>query len=250
MPSLPLRIAVLETDRPIPIVDAKYNGYGGVFTSLLYSSLPLLSPPLQPSDLAITAYDVLTAQEYPSLDDIDAVLITGSRYNCFDNDPWIIRLLEFCKKLLEQRRVRVVGVCFGHQILARALGSKTGRNDEGWELSVVPVELTEKGKEIFGLDTMLIHQMHRDIVFDCPPGVETLAYTSKCAVQTMYIPKLMITVQGHPEFDGWIARELVEARHKQGIFDDELYNDAIQRVDEKQDGRAICAAFLKFLLEE
>lgn len=115
----------------------------------------MLNPPLAPSDLSFSIFDVVTGQEYPKLDDIDAVLITGSKHNSFDNDLWILKLVEFCKGVLEQRRVRLIGVCFGHQILGRALGSEVGRSEKGWEISVTPIELTAKGQEIFGKDTIV-----------------------------------------------------------------------------------------------
>lgn len=59
------------------------------------------------------------------------------------------------KSVLAQERVRIVGVCFGHQIIGRALGVRVDRSDKGWEVSVTPVELTGKGKEIFGLETLV-----------------------------------------------------------------------------------------------
>jgi GMP synthase-like glutamine amidotransferase len=70
-------------------------------------------------------------------------------HNSFEDAPWILRLVDFTKKVLEQDRVRIVGVCFGHQIVGRALGLPVGRSDKGWEISVVPVQLTEMGKDIF-----------------------------------------------------------------------------------------------------
>lgn len=249
MPSLPIRIAILECDTPLTNTRAEYGGYGGVFKSLLTAGTAVLNPPLAPSDLSFSIFDVVTGQEYPKLDDIDAVLITGSKHNSFDNDLWILKLVEFCKGVLEQRRVRLIGVCFGHQILGRALGSEVGRSEKGWEISVTPIELTAKGQEIFGKDTIAIHQMHRDVVFSYPPGVENLAYTSKCTVQAMYIPKRLITVQGHPEFTGKIVREILVARHGAGVFDDEMLGEAVGRVDSSHDGVVIAGAFLRFLLE-
>jgi len=64
--------------------------------------------------------------------------------------------VDFTKKLLEEQdRVRIIGVCFGHQILGRALGVKVGRSPGGWEVSVLPVELSPKGKELFKQDSLV-----------------------------------------------------------------------------------------------
>jgi GMP synthase-like glutamine amidotransferase len=70
-------------------------------------------------------------------------------------------LVEFTKKILKQDRIRIIGVCFGHQILGRALGVKVGRSDDGWEISVLPVELSAKGKEIFQQDTLVRSSMDK-----------------------------------------------------------------------------------------
>lgn len=91
--------------------------------------------------------------------------------------------------------------------------------------------------------------MHRDIVYELPEGTEQLAYTEKCSVQGFYISKRLITVQGHPEFNEEIVRELLIARHDQGIFDDEHFKDAMGRVDKYQDGVVVAQAFLRFMLE-
>ena len=86
-------------------------------------------------------------------------------------------------------------------------------------------------------------------MFNYPEGVEELAYTEKCSVQGMYVAKRFITVQGHPEFNEEIVRELLIARHKMGIFDDATFEDAYGRVDKYQDGVVVSGAFLRFLLE-
>lgn len=91
--------------------------------------------------------------------------------------------------------------------------------------------------------------MHRDAVFEYPTGVEHLAYTAGCKVQGMYIAKRLITVQAHPEFNEEIVRELLEARHDLGIFDDDTFADAMSRVDKSQDGVVAAQAFLRFLLD-
>jgi GMP synthase-like glutamine amidotransferase len=112
------------------------------------------------SGLQLSVFHVVSSSEnptptYPNLKDIDAVLLTGSKHNSFDNDPWIVKLVEFTAEVLKQRRVRIIGVCFGHQIVGRAMGVKLGRNENGWEASVVAIDLTKKGQEIFGQNSLV-----------------------------------------------------------------------------------------------
>lgn len=263
----PLRLAILEADTPQPQTRDRFGGYTGVFTALLQEA----AKPQKLEELVnIKGYDVVNElHSYPSLDDIDAVLITGSRHTAFDNDPWIIKLVEFTKKAIETNRIRVVGVCFGHQIVGRAEGAKCGRSNKGWEVAVTEVDLTDKGKEIFGLDKMVrpvllrtllydcftdpvtqrIHQMHRDIVDEFPKGSIPLGSNEICEVQGFYSPGRYLTVQGHPEFTNEIISEILFNRHTVGIFTDEVYNEAMKRAPLPHDGVAIAKAFLKFYRE-
>lgn len=133
-------------------------------------------------------------------------------------------------------------------------------------MSVTPISLTEKGKEIFGVQDMVslcrvlrdgsssivlqsLHQMHRDIVYEIPSDVEQLAFSPKCTNQGMYAKGRLITVQGHPEFTGDIVTELLEARHASGVFDDTMFNDGMDRVRDKHEGVVVGKAFVHFALD-
>ncbi|KFY45233.1 hypothetical protein V494_01051 [Pseudogymnoascus sp. VKM F-4513 (FW-928)] len=245
----PLRIAILECDTPPPGVQKSHGSYGGLFTALLRDAASSLSPPLPESDLVISAYDVVKEIYPPSLDDFDGILMTGSKHNSFENEPWILKLVEYTKKVLAQDRVRIVGVCFGHQIVGRALGAPVGRSDKGWELSVTDLTLTPAGQKIFGQEKLAIHQLHRDIVHTYPEGVEPLAHTDACLNHAMYIPRRVITIQGHPEYTGDILGDILVARNASGVIDDESFKDAMPRLQNKQDGVLVARAFLRFLLE-
>lgn len=161
----PLRLAILEADTPLPNTNAKYHGYGGVFTDLFRRAV---APDPLEAQLAIRVHHVVSDSpddssdadaidsRYPSLDDIDAVLISGSKHSAYLDEPWILRLVDFTRRALATGgRVRVVGVCFGHQIVGRALGVPVGVNDKGWEVSVTEIRLTGKGKELFGSETLV-----------------------------------------------------------------------------------------------
>jgi GMP synthase-like glutamine amidotransferase len=84
-----------------------------------------------------------------------------TEHDSFADNPWTNTLVAFVEKVLADGRVRTIGVCYGHQIVARALGMKVGRNDDGWEAAVTNVELSAKGKELFGKDTLV--KMHPKI---------------------------------------------------------------------------------------
>jgi len=170
-------------------------------------------------------------------------------HDSFANTPWINTLVDYTAKILSETTVRVIGVCFGHQIVGRALKAKVGRNPDGWEAAVNDVQLSEKGKEVFGVNKLRIHQMHRDCVFDYPEGVEELGYSPVCKVQGMYSAGRLITTQGHPEFNQEIMTEIIDTRHATGIFDDEAYNKHMGKVSLPHDGLVVSQGFLKFLLE-
>lgn len=93
-----------------------------------------------------------------------------------------------------------------------------------------------------------IFQMHKDNVYHYPEGVQELGSSGPCKVQGMYIPGVLITVQGHPEFTEEIVTELLETRYEQGIFDEKMYKDGMARVGHSHDGVAVAQAFLKFVM--
>ncbi|OTB00372.1 hypothetical protein M426DRAFT_65961 [Hypoxylon sp. CI-4A] len=247
----PLRLAILEADTPMPGIKAKYGEYGSIFTQLFERACESLDPP-QPlsAQLRITSHDVVNDLDaYPDPETIDAILISGAKYSAFDDDEWIVRLAQYTRRCLEGGRVRVIGVCFGHQIAARAVGVDVARNTRGWEISVTDVDLTEEGKKIFGLEKLAIHQMHRDSVASLPPGAVPLASTTMCPVQAIYVPGRLFSVQGHPEFTSFFAKEIIETRRYGGILGEDIFKDGMRRAANKHDGVAVARAFLRFLRE-
>lgn len=149
----PTRIAVLEADSPQPKAAERYGHYTGLFTSLLSAAV---APSPVTDHFVITRHHVVNdTAAYPALDDVDAILITGSKHSAYMDDEWIVALTEFTRRAIEGGRVRVIGVCFGHQIVGRALGVEVGVSDVGWEVAVTDVELSEEGKKLFGLQKMV-----------------------------------------------------------------------------------------------
>lgn len=78
-----------------------------------------------------------------------------TEHDAFADAPWIIKLTSFIEKVIKHTEKRIVGVCFGHQIVGRAMGARLGRSPEGWEVSVLPFELTDVGREVFGQNQLV-----------------------------------------------------------------------------------------------
>ncbi|KAL4769207.1 class I glutamine amidotransferase-like protein [Aspergillus nidulans var. acristatus] len=186
-------------------------------------------------------YDVVIKQEYPNIREIDAVFVTGSRYDSFTSgsNNWILKLVDFTKSLLhEQSRVRIIAVCFGHQIVGRAYGETAERNPLSWEV-----------KRVFGCDSLALHQMHRDVVPRYPASVEKLGHSDRCEVQGIYVTNRVMTLQGHPEYDATIACELLE-RRRGCVLDEATYRDGMDRVHHPHDEVIVATAFSRFLIKE
>jgi GMP synthase-like glutamine amidotransferase len=124
-----------------------------------------------------------------------------AKHNSFDNDPWILKLVEFTEKLLKQNRVRIVEVCFGHQIIkgrwaSRSAAATTDGRSQFCLLSLRRRAKRSSSKRLssvkFALPVNLyqqsqaIHQMHKDIVFEYPEGVEKLGASPRCLAQGIY----------------------------------------------------------------
>ncbi|KAK6531442.1 hypothetical protein TWF281_008246 [Arthrobotrys megalospora] len=261
----PLRIAILETESPTPDFQSKYGSYGDLFIRLLSSASITLNtnPPFRTDDLQFSKWDVERSLDYyPDIEEVDALLVVGHQDHLgptsMDSTPWIIKLVDFVRKvLMEQDRVRVIGVNYGQLIVGRALGCAIDRMP-GWEVSSTTINLSEVGKKVFGRDHLSLMQLHRDHVVTLPVNpfpqlpnaiLEILGDSDHCAVQGLYTPRKVIALQGLPELESGMMTQLIHERLRQGQMAKDVANDAASRTSLRNDGVHIGMAFLRFLLE-
>lgn len=91
--------------------------------------------------------------------------------------------------------------------------------------------------------------MHRDMVYSWPEDVEPLGTSPVCTVQGMYEPKRLLSLQGHPEFNAPIMQEIIDTRHKTGVFDEEAYQQYAKKINLPHDGDTVGSAMVRFLLD-
>lgn len=231
-----LRICILETDFIRPELVGQYQGYGRMFQQLFAK---------QPMAAEFSVYNVVDGQ-YPSDDEkFDAYLVTGSKADSFGPEPWIQTLKAY---LLDryQRGHKLLGVCFGHQLLALLLGGHTERAAQGWGVGVHHYRIENQPEWMDPpLETLQLLISHQDQVTKLPENATLLASSDFCPNAAYHIGDQVLCFQGHPEFVADYSRALLEGRYTK--IGDELYNQALDSLSQEHQGRTVAEWMMRFV---
>ncbi len=162
-------------------------------------------------DADLVEFDVTTGELPPSTADFDAVVVTGSRASVYWDDDWIEPLIEYVAGAADAG-VPVLGVCYGHQVVAEALGGRVSGMD-GFELGYNEVEQVGDDELFAGIDERFrVFTSHGDVVVDLPPGATLLA-RNEHGVHA-FRREHCWGVQFHPEYDIKTARDIAESKRE------------------------------------
>jgi GMP synthase (glutamine-hydrolysing) len=154
----------------------------------------------------------------PRPEEFDATIITGSPHSVTAREPWADALSTWTREAVEREHF-VLGVCYGHQLLAHALGGRVEKNPNGYEVGTISVSLTAEaasdpllGPIARGSRLLEFHSTHSDAVTEAPRGVCLLASTPSTQVQAFRAGERAWGVQFHPEFTDGVMRLYIEGR--------------------------------------
>jgi GMP synthase (glutamine-hydrolysing) len=161
---------------------------------------------------AWTSVDVRGDAPLPGPGDADAFVITGSSSSVTERAPWMLRAEGLVREIV-RARTPLFGICFGHQMIAQALGGEVTRNPLGREMGTVRVDRVADDPIFSGLPRAFdVQATHVDSVARLPEGARLLATTSLDPIAAFAIGSLVKAVQFHPEFDADIIRGYLTAR--------------------------------------
>ena len=175
-------------------------------------------------DVEVKVVKAYEMEDFSSKRD-DAWIITGSAHSVYDDFEWINYLK---MKLGEMSKVAkpVLGICFGHQLIADTFGGKVELNPKGWEIGAYSICLTEAGiysplfKNI--KNQAIVYESHKDCVTYLPENAVQLAYNNKC-IQSFQLNSTLFAVQFHPEFSLDVLKKYVSVCKSSGIIVDDLH---------------------------
>ncbi len=208
-----MKIAVLQTGGPPEDLRA-YGTYGEMFAGVL-----------QPFISGANFITIETEQGQSAPMDVDGVVITGSASGVYEPHSWIAPLKEAVRDY-GVSGVPVIGICFGHQIIAEAYGGRVRRSGRGWGVGMHDYEASALGQKILQAEGLSCVVSHRDQVEDMPQNAQCLAGSEFCPHGALYYPKEnALSFQMHPEMSHEFATALL--LHRQDDIEPQRVEDGL-----------------------
>ncbi|THJ44790.1 MULTISPECIES: glutamine amidotransferase-related protein [Aeromonas] len=232
-----MRLGILDCDRLDPDLADRF---GPVYSEMFIRGFAALAP-----ELEFRVWSALDGELPEDLHECDAWLITGSRHDAYSDIPWIQALRAWIRQA-HDADVKLAGVCFGHQVIAQALGGEVVKSTKGWGLGVsVHPMLADEPWMAPARDQIRILASHQDQVALLPPGATRLAGNDFCPNFMFLQGNNIVAIQGHPEFSVEYNRALIERRR--GLLPDERYQSSLSSLEGEVDSATMMQWLLQFL---
>ena len=200
-----MKIGILDADHLSNSIILKYGCYADAFIRLLSP----LQNKLTQAD-SFRRYRIFKMEFPDSIDECDVYFITGSEHSTYENLIWIKELEAFIQQL-HLKKKKLIGICFGHQIIAQSLGGTVEKNTKGWGMGMAATHLTNsRSWMIPERDFFFILISHQAHVTKLPAHAVNFCKTNLSPNSGFYIDNHILTFQGHPEFSKNYVRLIIK----------------------------------------
>ena len=221
-------VGILQCGHVPGEVASEHGDFSAMFAALL-----------EGHDFAFRTWSVVDMEFPQGPAAADAWLVTGSRHGAYDPLPFIAPLEDLIRAVYAERRP-LVGVCFGHQIVAQALGGRVEKWRGGWSIG-------RQTYRIEGLGEVALNAWHQDQVTELPPGARVVGETPACRVAALAYGEHSWTIQPHPEFTPALIAAYVATRRGTGDYPEDLMDAAEKATALPVDNAALAARMAQVL---
>lgn len=232
-----LRVGLLQCGYVRDDVAADHGDYPELFAALLADR-----------PIELVAFDVQKGPLPSSPNDCDGWLVSGSANSTYEDLPWIQDTARFITEVIDAE-VALIGICFGHQLMAQALGGTVERSERGWGVGVHTYEVTAPlphwPTDLAPVTSLTMVASHQDQVSVLPDGAAVLASSKHCPVAAFEVNDKTVAVQGHPEFTAPLSRALIEVRR--AVIGTEAVEAGLASLDRPLDDSLVSSWFSSLL---
>jgi GMP synthase-like glutamine amidotransferase len=218
-----MKIGILETGAPPAALQPRFGRYPDMMRRMLGA------------EHAYQTFDVAAAAP-PAVEACEAYVITGSSAAVYENHAWIAPMESFLRAA--RGRVPLIGICFGHQLMAQTFGGRVIKSPKGWGIGLATYRFVERQPWMDAGEAFAIPASHQDQVVDPPPGASVTAASDFTPFAGLAYGDDAVSFQGHPEFEPAFAQALIEAR-RGSVYADDVADRAIASLTAPNDGARV-----------
>lgn len=232
-----LHLGILQTDSVLDGLQERFGDYPEMFSALFTAEDP---------SIRITTYDV--QRSLPTTLDCDAYLITGCKLSVYDDHSWIRELAVFVAQAIQAKK-KILGICFGHQLIAHFFGGLVAPAPVGWAVGVQTCKVVQKlpwmgdGHQV--PDQLYLVSSHKDQVQQLPDSAQVFASSDLCPVSGFTLGDQVLTIQGHPELNTQYSEALMGVRRE--LLGEDVYQAGVESLTTPPDAQLFTRWMLAFV---